>query len=54
MTTKQLKECMQQEVRAIPQEMLQVRGNFASWLEQCIEKNGEHLEDMIFKTTRFL
>jgi len=31
MTTKQLKECMQQEVRAIPQEMLQkVRGNFAS------------------------
>jgi len=31
MTAKQLKECIQQEVRAIPQEMLQkVRKNFAS------------------------
>jgi hypothetical protein len=31
MTPKQLKECMQQEVRAIPQEMLQkVRKNSAS------------------------
>jgi hypothetical protein len=52
MTTKQLKECIQQKVRLIPQEMLlKVCEIFASRIEQCIEENGEHLEDTMFKTT---
>jgi len=39
MTAKQLKECMQQEVRAIPQEMLQkVRENLQADVNNALRK----------------
>jgi hypothetical protein len=46
-----LKQRIQDEVAAIPVEMLQeVMNSFRSRLEDCLRRNGSHLEGVIFKT----
>lgn len=49
-TTDDLKNRIRQEVTNIPLEMLRdVMGNFVLRLRQCVENNGRHLTDVIFK-----
>lgn len=49
-TLRVLKDNITEEIRAINQEMLQrVTDNFQSRLQQCLEKRGGHLKDVIFK-----
>jgi hypothetical protein len=47
-----LKEAIRTEIRRIPQEMLErVLRNFTSRLLQCLDNDGHHLADIIFKIT---
>ena len=46
-----LKDAICQEITAIPHEMTcQVIDNFRECLQQCVNNNGSHLTDLIFKT----
>ena len=50
-TIADLKQRTQDEVAAIPVEMLrQVMNSFRSRLEECLRRNGSHLEGVTFKT----
>jgi len=50
-TIADLKQRIQDEVAAIPMEMLQeVMNSFKSRLEECVRRNGGHLEGVTFKT----
>ena len=47
----QLKDAIRQEITAIPHEMTRrVIDNFRECLRQCVDNNGSHLTDLIFKT----
>ena len=47
----QLKAAIRQEITAILHEMTrQVIDNFRERLRQCVDNNGSHLTDLIFKT----
>ena len=47
----QLKDAIRQEITAISHEMArQVIDNFRERLRQCVNNNGSHLTDLIFKT----
>ena len=47
----QLKDAIRQEITAIPHEMTRrVIDNFRERLRQCVDNNGSHLTDLIFKT----
>ena len=47
----QIKDAIRQEITAIPHEMTrQVIDNFGERLRQCVDNNGSHLIDLIFKT----
>ena len=47
----QLKDAIRQEITAIPHEMTRrVIDNFRERLWQCVDNNGCHLMDLIFKT----
>jgi hypothetical protein len=47
---KELKHRIQQEVKGIPVEMLQrVMGDVPKRLAECLEWNGGHLNDVIFR-----
>ena len=47
----QLKDAIRQEITAIPHEMTRwVMDNFRERLWQCVDNNGSHLTDLIFKT----
>ena len=47
----QLKDAINQEITAIPHEMTRrVTDNFREHLRQCVDNNGSHLTDLIFKT----
>ena len=47
----QLKDAIRQEITAIPHEMThRVIDNFHERLRQCVDNNGSHLTDLIFKT----
>ena len=49
-TIPDLKMAIQEEIRAIPNDMIQrVMTNFRERLQQCIDTNGGHLRDVIFK-----
>jgi hypothetical protein len=46
-----LKQRIQDEVAAIPVEMVrEVMNSFRSRLEECVLRNGNHLEGVIFRT----
>jgi len=46
-----LKEAIRQEIRPIDRQLLAlVMNNFKIRLENCIEEDGRHLTDIIFKT----
>ena len=48
-TVQELKHRIQQEVKRIPMEMLQrVMGDVGKILTECLERNGGHLNDVIF------
>jgi len=48
-TVQELKHQIQQEVKRIPVEMLQrVMGDVRKRLTECLERNGVHLNDIIF------
>jgi len=50
-TIADLKQRIQDEVAAIPVEMLrEVMNSFRSRLEECVRRNGSHLEGVTFKT----
>jgi hypothetical protein len=50
-TIADLKQRIQDEVVAFPVEMLrEVMNSFSSRLEDCVRRNGSHLEGVIFKT----
>jgi len=50
-TITDLKQRIQDEVAAIPVEMLrEVMKSFRSWFEECVHRNGSHLECVTFKT----
>ena len=47
----QLKDAIRQEITVIPHEMTRrVIDNFRGRLRQCVDNNGSHLADLIFKT----
>ena len=47
----QLKDAICQEITAIPHEMTRrVIDNFREHFRQCVDNNGSHLTDLIFKT----
>ena len=47
----QLKDAIRQEITAIPHEMTgRVIDNFRERFRQCVDNNGSHLTDLIFKT----
>ena len=47
----QLKDAIRQEITAIPHEITRrVIDNFHERLQQCVDNNGSHLTDLIFKT----
>jgi DNA polymerase III delta subunit len=49
-TIADLKQRIQDEVAAIPVEMVQeVMNSFRSRLEECVRQNRSHLESVIFK-----
>jgi hypothetical protein len=46
----ELKERIREKIVGIPLEMLRhVMGNMRGRLEECLRRNGGHLEDIIFK-----
>lgn len=48
-TVGELKNAIEREIRAIPRDMLRrVMINFSQRLEECVEKDGRHLTDVIF------
>ena len=48
---KQFKDAIRQEITAIPHEMTRwVIDNFRERHRQCVDNNGSHLTDLIFKT----
>ena len=50
-TIEQIKDAIRQEITAIPHEMTRrVIDNFRERLWQCVDNNGSHLTDLIFKT----
>ena len=50
-SVEQLKNAIRQEITAIPHEMTsRVIDNFRERLRQCVDNNGSHLTDLIFKT----
>uniref|UniRef100_A0A1B6CGM5 Uncharacterized protein n=2 Tax=Clastoptera arizonana TaxID=38151 RepID=A0A1B6CGM5_9HEMI len=50
-TLEALSEMITLETRAVPREMLRrSMDNFSQRLEECMEKNGRHLTDVIFRT----
>jgi len=50
-TIADLKQRIQDEMAAIPVEMLrEIMNSFTSRLEECVLRNGSHLEGVIFKT----
>jgi hypothetical protein len=50
-TLQDLKDAIRLEVARIPQQMLRrVIQNFRSRLEQCVDNEGHHLNDVLFKT----
>jgi len=50
-TIADLKQRIQDEVAAIPVEMLrEIMNSFTSRIEECLRRNGSHLEGVIFKT----
>jgi len=50
-TIANLKQRIQEEVAAIPVKMLRkVMNSFRSRLDECVRRNGSHLEGVIFKT----
>ena len=47
----ELKDAIRQEIASIPHEMIhRVIDNFRERLRQCVDNNGSHLTDLIFKT----
>jgi hypothetical protein len=49
-TVQELKHRIQQEVKGIPVEMLlRVIGDVPKRLAECLERNGGHLNDVIFR-----
>jgi hypothetical protein len=49
-TVQELKHRTQHEVRRIPKEMLQaVMGDIRKSLTECLEWNGSHMTDVIFR-----
>ena len=53
-TVQELKHRIQQEVKRIPVEMLQtVMGDVRKRLTECLERNGCHLNDVIFRKYGF-
>ena len=45
------KDAIRQEIASIPHEMIRrVIDNFCERLQQCVDNNGSHLTDLIFKT----
>ena len=47
----ELKDAIRQEIASIPHEMIRrVIDNFRERLQQCVDNNGSHLTDLIFKT----
>ena len=47
----QFKDAIRQKITAVPHEMTrQLIDNFCERLRQCVENNGSHLIDLIFKT----
>jgi hypothetical protein len=50
-TLPHLKECIRREINEIPREMLvDAIRNFRERLDTCLEENGRHLRDVIFRT----
>ena len=49
MTIQELKQAIVDEVAAIDYLRRRVYGNFQTRLEQCIDVNGGHLSDVIFR-----
>lgn len=50
-TLRDLKDAIQLEVRRIPQAMLhRVMQNFRNRLQMCVDNEGSHLQDLLFKT----
>lgn len=50
-TLEALSETITQEIRAVPRAMLQrSMDNFSQRLQECMDKNGQHLTDVIFRT----
>ena len=48
---KELKDAIRQEIASIPHEMIRrVIDNFRERLRQCVDNNGSHLSNLIFKT----
>ena len=49
-TVQELKHRIQQEVKGIPVEMLlRVMGDVRKRLAECLQRNGDHLNDVIFR-----
>lgn len=49
-TLEELRAAIRQEIAAIPQDMIRrVMARFRENLQQCINNNGRHLRDIIFK-----
>jgi hypothetical protein len=47
----QLKEAIQEEIEGIsPDVLVRVMENFPERLHMCIDRQGHHLDDIIFKT----
>jgi hypothetical protein len=50
-TTDEQKVTIQQEIAAIPTDMVRrAMENFKARLQECVQKGGKHLDDIIFKT----
>ena len=50
-TIEQLKEAIRQEVAALPPAMTRkAMDNFRERLQECVNNNGQHLIDVIFKS----
>ena len=45
-----LKEAIRQEIRPIDRQLARVMDDFKIRLENCIQSDGRHLTDIIFKT----
>ncbi|GBN05156.1 hypothetical protein AVEN_182362-1 [Araneus ventricosus] len=52
-TLDELKDAIRLEITAIPPEMVgKVMLNFRERFHKCIENEGKHLDDIIFRTTK--